>query len=420
MFQSPALYQPPTVMPNAMTNEKSINMTESEIKQITLTLDLVENSVKKYREIEKIKGENFNLFNILDRRTDEVKTHSAIIGELLNPKGSHYLDKTFLILFIEMLNRKKRTDNIWEKAITPKIEEIRNASVECEKSIGKVRDNTGGRLDLIISNDIFQICIENKIYAEEQDSQLERYKNFLERFPKSNNILIYLTLNGDESKTSKLVSGSDYYTLSYKYDILEWLEKCFKETVDIPILRESIKQYIILIRSLTNQITTNEMKSEIHKLILSNIDGSEKIAQEFDSAIEKVADELKELLSQILNENKITSETGSISLKKSKERFSSIWLKVKSDDKKFFGIESFNGKGHLNGSLFIGTVDFNRSDDKIKYKFHIWIDGTIEIIWDKSELYLKLQEFANGNEKTRHNIANEISLKISDYINRNY
>jgi len=395
-------------------------MTENEINQITLTLDLVENSVKKYREIEKIKGENFNLFNILDRRTDEVKTHSAIIGELLNPKGSHYLDKTFLILFIEMLNRKKRTDNIWEKAITPKIEEIRNVTVECEKSIGKVRDNTGGRLDLMISNDIFQICIENKIYAEEQDSQLERYKNFLERFPKSNNILIYLTLNGDESKTSKLVSGSDYYTLSYKYDILEWLEKCFKETVDIPILRESIKQYIILIRSLTNQITTNEMKSEIHKLILSNIDGSEKIAQEFDSAIEKVADELKELLSQILNENKITSETGSISLKKSKERFSSIWLKVKSDDKKFFGIESFNGKGHLNGSLFIGTVDFNRSDDKIKYKFHIWIDGTIEIIWDKSELYLKLQEFANGNEKTRHNIANEISLKISDYINRNY
>ncbi|MDY0282580.1 MAG: PD-(D/E)XK nuclease family protein, partial [Salinivirgaceae bacterium] len=238
-------------------------MTESEIKQITLTLDLVENSVKKFREIEKIKGENFNLFNILDRRTDEVKTHSAIIGELLNPKGSHYLDKTFLILFIEMLNRKKRTDNIWEKAITPKIEEIRNASVECEKSIGKVRDNTGGRLDLIISNDIFQICIENKIYAEEQDSQLERYKNFLERFPKSYNILIYLTLNGVESKTSKLVSGIDYYTLSYKYDIIEWLEKCFKETVDIPILRESIKQYLILIRSLTNQITTNEMKNEI-------------------------------------------------------------------------------------------------------------------------------------------------------------
>jgi len=407
-------------MPNAMTNEKSINMTESEIKQITLTLDLVENSVKKFREIEKIKGENFNLFNILDRRTDEVKTHSAIIGELLNPKGSHYLDKTFLILFIEMLNRKKRTDNIWEKAITPKIEEIRNASVECEKSIGKVRDNTGGRLDLIISNDIFQICIENKIYAEEQDSQLERYKNFLERFPKSYNILIYLTLNGVESKTSKLVSGIDYYTLSYKYDIIEWLEKCFKETVDIPILRESIKQYLILIRSLTNQITTNEMKNEIHKLILSNIDGSEKIAQEFESAIEKVADELKELVSQILLENKITSETGSISLKKSKERYSSIWLKVKSDDKNFFGIESFNGKGHLNGSLFIGTVDFNRRDNKIKYKFHIWIDGTIEIIWDKSELYLKLQEFANGNEKTRHNIANEISLKISDYINRNY
>lgn len=393
-------------------------MTESQMKRIALTLNVIENSVRKHKEIEKIKGEKFNLFSILDRRTDEVKTHSAFIGELLNPKGSHFLDKAMLILFIEMLNRKKQTDNSWDKAVIPKYEEITKIHLECEKSIGKVQENTGGRLDLIISNSFFQICIENKIYAEEHNSQLERYKNYIEKFPKAKNILIYLTLNGEDSKFSKLKSGLDYFTLSYKYDILEWLEKCLKEAVDIPILRESIKQYIILVRTLTNQLTTNEMKQEIHKLILSYIVGSETVAQEFDNAIEKVADELKNLVKEILVDNKVITDTGSISLKKSKERFSSIWMKPKSDDTFFTGIESFNGKGHMNGSLFIGLVDFNRRDNKIKYKYHIWIDNTIEIIWNKSVLFLKLQEFASGTESTRHNIANEIALRVTDFVNR--
>lgn len=56
---------------------------------------------EKADEISKIKGENFNLFNILDRQTDEVKTHSAIIAELLDPKGSHGMGTEFLSLFLQ-------------------------------------------------------------------------------------------------------------------------------------------------------------------------------------------------------------------------------------------------------------------------------------------------------------------------------
>ena len=44
---------------------------------------------KKCR-IEKWKnGDFFNIFSILKMETDEVKTHSAFLAELLNPKGSH-------------------------------------------------------------------------------------------------------------------------------------------------------------------------------------------------------------------------------------------------------------------------------------------------------------------------------------------
>lgn len=395
-------------------------MINSEIKKATLTLKLIADSVKKHKEFERIKGENFNLFNILDRRTNEVKTHSPFIAELLNPKGSHFLDKCFLELFIKMLNKKKETSSTWEPAVMPKVEDFENVNIECEKSIGKISNNTGGRLDILISNTRFQICIENKILADEQCSQLERYRSFIDKFPKPKNLLIYLTLYGENSKESKLVSGSDYYVLSYKYDILEWLEDCFKETADIPILRESIKQYIILIRSLTNQVTSNEMKKEIHNLIYTNIISSEKIAQEFDNAIDSVANELRYLIKGRLIEENIISDKELISIGQDKGKFSSIWIKVKSDDKLRIGIESFNGKGHKDGALFIGVVDFKKSDNNIKYKFGIWLDNRFEIIWDKSKLYMKLQEFANGTELTKVNIANEIVKKVAEYIEKNF
>ena len=40
-------------------------------------------------------GESFNIFTILDRETDEVKTHSAMIADLLNP-GAYTVRAQFL------------------------------------------------------------------------------------------------------------------------------------------------------------------------------------------------------------------------------------------------------------------------------------------------------------------------------------
>ena len=44
---------------------------------------------KSYEKIAKLTGENFNIFEVLGLTTNEVRTHSAFIAELLNPKGSH-------------------------------------------------------------------------------------------------------------------------------------------------------------------------------------------------------------------------------------------------------------------------------------------------------------------------------------------
>ena len=41
-------------------------------------------SKKKYDEIAKITGENFNIFSIMRAESDEVRTHSRIIADFLN------------------------------------------------------------------------------------------------------------------------------------------------------------------------------------------------------------------------------------------------------------------------------------------------------------------------------------------------
>ena len=131
---------------------------------------------EKYEEISLLKGENFNLFDILDRRTDEVKTHSAMIAELLNPQGSHGLGDVFLNLFLNLINTKFAEET---NRIT--IQVTKETSVFVEYPIGEIKDDEviGGRIDILLTNERFNICIENKILANDQPLQLLRYHNFL-------------------------------------------------------------------------------------------------------------------------------------------------------------------------------------------------------------------------------------------------
>ena len=71
--------------------------------------EMFEKIIKLYleaKEIEKSRweqGDFFNIFNVVGLRTDEVRLHSALIAELLNPKGSHGSSFHFLQAFLEQL-----------------------------------------------------------------------------------------------------------------------------------------------------------------------------------------------------------------------------------------------------------------------------------------------------------------------------
>jgi hypothetical protein len=378
------------------------------------TLFFAKKIYTKNKEFEKLKGENFNIFNILDMREDEVNTHSAFIAELLNPRGSHNMKSAFLNLFIELLKRKSEEDISWVNASILFEDDYKNTIVEKEKHIGKKIDENGGRLDIILSFTKMKICIENKINADETDNQLTRYRNYLKDYPRQSNLLIFLTKYGEKSKDEKISEGKDYFTLSYKNDILNWLNQCHLYSANYPIVRETIKQYIVLVKSITNQTNSIEMKEDIYNLIYSNIIGAEIISKEYDNAIERLSDKFKEDIKNKLVTENVILDREKISLKKSSEKFSSIWITTENKEK--IGIESFNGKGHENGALFIGLVDFNRSPRKENYKYYWWIGNSIEIIWDRETLLQKLQTYVNSDEGNKNLILNEVVSKVKEFV----
>lgn len=150
---------------------------------------------------------------------NENKTHSAFISELLNPNGSHLKGNIFLKLFLQVIN----DDSI----------DLATSKVKTEHDIGPRidKEEEGGRIDIYIwDKNNKSISIENKIYAGDQEKQLKRYYNY--NF--GNNKIVYLNLTGDspsmESK-GNLKQGRDFKIISYKKEIIEWLDLCIKEVV---------------------------------------------------------------------------------------------------------------------------------------------------------------------------------------------
>ncbi|MCG8804945.1 PD-(D/E)XK nuclease family protein [Tenacibaculum finnmarkense] len=209
----------------------------------------------KYEQLNKISGNDFNVFNLINVTTNEVRLHSKFIAELLNPKGAHGQDDVFLKLFVTQFDVKINTAS---------------AIVTVEKYIGVKTETTGGYLDIFISdNKGNAITIENKIYAADQENQLVRYYNH------NPNNLFYLNLFGDdpsENSCGKLKIGDDFKIISYQSDIIEWLTNCRKEAVELPLLREGITHYINLIKILTGQSGTTKMNTEISHYIASSAD----------------------------------------------------------------------------------------------------------------------------------------------------
>jgi len=193
----------------------------------------------KYKKINEINIDKFNIFSILRQENDEVNLHSKFIYELLNPKGSHNQGETFLKLFLE------------EKV---SIDDMMTFEVYREKY----------NIDILIQSSNKSIIIENKIDTQDHSNQLSRYIEIIKSKGYKDISTIYLTLKGEEPNESI----EDIILCSYQQDIKAWITKCIEKVAQKPTLRETLIQYLNLINKLTYQTENKGFIMEVKELLL--------------------------------------------------------------------------------------------------------------------------------------------------------
>lgn len=245
---------------------------------------------RQYEETAKSTGENFNIFSIMRAEGDEVRTHSRIIAELLNPKGMHSQGTAFLKLFFKEINILEYLTNDFQ---------FDHVKVLVEEYLGPI-DQTytqGGFIDIVIKDSKKQIVIENKIYASDQKGQLLRYKK---NYPDCH--LVYLTLFGSQPSEFSYIGEESFLKLddiilvSYRDIIKSWIEKCIAISESKPIIRETLIQYLNLIKKLTNQTINDKMSNDIVAQMEKEIHASFEISNNITQLKKKLYNDLIQLL----------------------------------------------------------------------------------------------------------------------------
>jgi hypothetical protein len=135
---------------------------------------------------------DFNTFDYIN--TDELGL-SRILAALLDPKGSHAQQATFLKLFIEHCLSTIYAEPNWQSFI----EGIDKTEVFLEQVT--VKSGTQRRMDIYLScrvgDEYYGICIENKPYAADQFKQMSDYADELKSRHNKAWHVVYLNENNE-------------------------------------------------------------------------------------------------------------------------------------------------------------------------------------------------------------------------------
>jgi len=236
-----------------------VKISENTVSQLlTDVAEVRKNFETKWRET----GEKYNLFNVAGIAHKEV-IMCRVLADLLDPQGKHCQGSRYLRLF-------------WE-TISPKLKRPLELRIEAVKVTAEYVIDENRRIDITIEDDRIFVPIEVKIWAGDQPKQVADYFAFAKTENRNNHVpVLYLTVDGHEpSESSKAgVGKDDYVLLSFKNDILTWLEACARgntpETT-VPV-QENLRQLIAAIKSLCGKSEDAEMEDAIFKLIIKDDD----------------------------------------------------------------------------------------------------------------------------------------------------
>lgn len=201
--------------------------------------------------------ERFNIFTTLLSVDDEVYLHSRFISSLLDPKGTHNLGQLPLKLFLDAIH----SNLIFSESV----EVVPNNESKCEYK----------EIDILIRdyNSKSAIIIENKIGARDSNhedrGQLEGYYQIIlsDGFHPDNIEVYYLTTDRHEPSQESVCTNGNTPELAekvrcidYSREISFWLTSLTKEAYYKPYLRETISQYLNLIKEMTEDINIEERK----------------------------------------------------------------------------------------------------------------------------------------------------------------
>lgn len=386
------------------------------LKKVNILLEKVEGILNNQKQISFLKGENFNVFSVINVEAKEDGTHSRIIRELLDPYGSHQMGDVFLKHFIEIINKIISKTN---RNFSPIKLETETCQVYREFTIGKIdlNNSTGGRIDILIK-DIkgIKLAIENKIYAKDQQAQIKRYYNYVQ--PKG--YVLYLTLFGkgaSDYSLKNLETNLDYLVISYQKDILSWLELCLKEVTNVPILRETINQYINLVKKLTHQLSDKKMEDQLVKAITANYQEAQLITRNIQKAevsiIRELFKDVEIICMELLNnkEEWVYKTDENLNEKYSGFKISNInWpkaveVKIEPNGKNFFEANS----------CVLGIIAHKLSVDRKKIKEAIISPSIIEGVYFETEgwpIAIMANNLCINSDKKRLNLFDSSKRKI--------
>ncbi|MRI62644.1 hypothetical protein EDM00_01335 [Ornithobacterium rhinotracheale] len=212
-------------------------------------------------------GARFNIIGLCGVAHNELM-HSRILGEFLNPKGSHSLKNAFLDEFLKTLKSLSNNDDVV-------VLNTEKSNLYLEYHVNRL-----GRIDILVEDGENALIIENKLFAQDQNQQLYRYDSFAkDKF--KNYTIVYLTLDGHDASEQSRVNDEDevsYIKISYKETIVQWLEECVKHAIYHPLVRETLVQYINHLKTLTHQDMNAKNKEEVLDAMKSNIEASFVVA----------------------------------------------------------------------------------------------------------------------------------------------
>jgi len=322
----------------------------------------------RYNALNKREAHAFNIFTLLLKSGDEVNLHTKFIYELLNPNGSHHQGRLFLDLFLKELfldTPKERVEAFREK------------------------DN----IDILLQSSESAIIIENKIYTQDHSSQLSRYWKQIkgQGYKESNMHLIYLTLFGEQPLEEEI--RDKVLTISYKEEITAWLKLSIDEVEEIPVLRETLIQYLHLVKELTHQSTEKGLIMDVKDLLLK--ENNLKMVIEMEASVIEVKIEVQfnfwqGLLANLFPYYAFTfyNSNNDKGLKSSIERYYQQQKNIKDYGIKYQIDENLSFFVELRKNIYYGFEFLD--EDKITQKQKNLLD-TLEVEWneDSETVYWK-------------------------------